>query len=365
MSIAQHGMAALAISCVFTALAFCILLLRLYTRLFIIRYFRFDEYLIILAMLCSIALTAAIGVQVRYGMGKHISDIDPADTSSSLKAFWISLIVYNLSLGVIKSSILLQYLNVFPPRKFRIACWVILAIVVGYTIWTVCASIFFCIPVDSFWTGRQPARCLNRYAMWFTNASINIVSDFVIILLPMPIIRSLNLARAQKRALIGVFAVGGFVCLVSIFRLQSLVKISTSHDETYDNPPAATWSSVETNIGIICSCLPCLRPLMTRVFPSIMSSGQRQSSGVGGVYHPRNEPATMLRSIGSEAEAGGSEWNKDSKEGKGNIRVLTEVHVRVEESDVLEREDGVRKGNMSTRSENSTETLVRGIGNGT
>jgi hypothetical protein len=45
--------------------------------------------------------------------------------------------------------------------------------------------------------------------MWFTNASLNIATDLAIIILPMPVIRSLNLKRRQKQALAGIFAIGG------------------------------------------------------------------------------------------------------------------------------------------------------------
>ena len=45
--------------------------------------------------------------------------------------------------------------------------------------------------------------------MWFTNAAINIATDFAIVILPIPIIKSLNLPRRQKQALIGIFAIGG------------------------------------------------------------------------------------------------------------------------------------------------------------
>ncbi|KAJ4330189.1 hypothetical protein N0V87_010212 [Didymella glomerata] len=60
-----------------------------------------------------------------------------------------------------------------------------MAVVVCYTFWTVFSSIFA------------------------TNAAINISTDFAIIILPMPVIRSLNLDRRQKTALMGIFAVGG------------------------------------------------------------------------------------------------------------------------------------------------------------
>jgi ABC-type Na+ efflux pump permease subunit len=127
---------------------------------------------------------------------------------TSLKAFWASLIVYYLSLGLTKAAILLQYQRIFTARKFTIASWSIMAVVVVYTIWTVFGSIFACVPARAFWT-REPAKCIDQFAMWFTNAAINILTDFAIILLPMPVIRSLNLARRQKQALLGIFAIGG------------------------------------------------------------------------------------------------------------------------------------------------------------
>jgi hypothetical protein len=83
-----------------------------------------------------------------------------------------------------------------------------MAVVIVYTIWTVFASIFACVPARAFWT-KEKAACINQYAMWFTNAAINIATDFVIILLPIPVIRNLNLGQRQRIGLIAIFAVGG------------------------------------------------------------------------------------------------------------------------------------------------------------
>ena len=124
--------------------------------------------------------------------------------------------MYYLSLGLTKASILLQYARVFPTPKFRIACAAVMILVILYTIWTEFGSIFACYPVRAFWTKEQPARCINQFAMWFTNAALNILTDFLIIVLPMPVIKRLNLARRQKQALIAIFAIGGvYVVLYS------------------------------------------------------------------------------------------------------------------------------------------------------
>ncbi|KAF2704391.1 hypothetical protein K504DRAFT_485019 [Pleomassaria siparia CBS 279.74] len=313
MAYAQRGVQALVTSSVFTGLATTVVLLRLYTRFIIIRYNGIEDYFVALAM-------------VEYGMGRHLIDVPDDDLRKSLKAFWASLIVYYLSLGLTKTSILLQYRRIFPTKSFHVASWATIVVVVLYTIWAVSGSIFACYPVSTFWTKEEPTRCINQKAMWFTNAAINIMTDFAIIFLPMPVVQSLNMGKRQKQVLLLIFAIGGFGCIVSILRLHSLVSISNSTDTTYDNPPAATWSSVETNVGIICSCLPCLRPLIARSFPGIFSSHQtRTVSNIPNSYNRRlSTRGTRLSNMDSKGSRGSSEIeNRD-------IQVITEVRVSVE-----------------------------------
>jgi hypothetical protein len=60
---------------------------------------------------------------------------------------------------------LLQYLRIFPTRGFRIACIVILGIVIVYSFWTVFSSIFACTPIALFWNKTLTGHCINQYAM--------------------------------------------------------------------------------------------------------------------------------------------------------------------------------------------------------
>lgn len=61
---------------------------------------------------------------------------------------------------------------------------------------------------------------------------------------------------------------------MSIIRLQALVTFAKSSDPTWDNFPVSLWSTVEINVGIMCTCMPTLRLLLTRVFP-VLSGGTR------------------------------------------------------------------------------------------
>lgn len=104
-------------------------------------------------------------------------------------------------------------------------------------------AIFICHPVAYFWDQSIPGgTCLNKEAIWFTNAGLTIAMDIAIVVLPMPAVRSLSLQKSQKIGIMLLFALGGFVCVASIVRLTTLQVIAKSKDITWDNTGAATWS---------------------------------------------------------------------------------------------------------------------------
>lgn len=151
------------------------------------------------------------------------------------------------------------------------------------------------------------------------------------------------------------------MCIVSILRLHSLVSISGSEDPTYDNPPAATWSSVETNVGIICSCLPLLRPLMTRFLPGALSSRNRRSSTGPRQYATIGSTRRGPRSQSTDV----MEMTKTSHDDAArDIQVVTDIDVKVE--DHSGNESGWRTPIASkewddketARRQGSTDTLI-------
>jgi len=68
-------------------------------------------------------------------------------------------------------------------------------------------------------------------------------------------------------------------CVASIIRLHLLYQFETSTDLTWDGTGAATWSTVEINVGIICGSISTLRPLLSRFFPNLF--GSRDIEGTG------------------------------------------------------------------------------------
>ncbi|KAH7122366.1 hypothetical protein B0J11DRAFT_569185 [Dendryphion nanum] len=252
----------------FTVIAGLAAVLRLFTRFAVVRKGGLEDALIALSAALSVGLAIETIAQVQNGLGKHIKELTPSDMVDSQKAFWASIWMYNLSLSTTKASILLLYLRIFQIRKFRIVCGTMLGFVGLYGLWTFVGSIFLCFPINFFWDKTvQGGKCLDQQVIWFTNSTVNIVQDVLILLLPMPVLRKLEIPTAQKKALMLVFALGGLVCVISIIRLQSLVAISNSVDPTFDNMNAAILSAVETNVAIVTACLPFFRPFLSWVMP--------------------------------------------------------------------------------------------------
>lgn len=94
----------------------------------------------------------------------------------------------------------------------------------------------------------------------------------------------------KKKVSVGLmFFVGTFVTVVSILRLQSLMKYASSTNVTWDNTSVAIWSTIELNVGMICTSLPTLRLLAVRVWPVLNGSTIRSRFGYSGSRYGRSK----------------------------------------------------------------------------
>lgn len=59
------------------------------------------------------------------------------------------------------------------------------------------------------------------------------------------------------------------ITIVSIIRLQSLVSLRSTSNPTWDYTSPTDWSVIEINVGLICCCLPTLRLIVVRIFPTL------------------------------------------------------------------------------------------------
>ena len=86
--------------------------------------------------------------------------------------------------------------------------YALLVLVVCWGIATLFSSVFQCRPVKAAWRSLPAAHCFN-YRAWLVGTNVpNIVIDFFILVLPIPLVWRLNLSVPRRASLNAVFLVG-------------------------------------------------------------------------------------------------------------------------------------------------------------
>lgn len=123
--------------------------------------------------------------------------------------FWAGLVAYNITLFFIKLTLFLQYYRVINViSKIKWPMITIMSFVAAWTISQMFMIIFSCVPVAGFWDTRIKSTCLPDYEAKWINPISNIITDVIVLLLPLPVFWNLRLRRSQKIMLMFIFCLG-------------------------------------------------------------------------------------------------------------------------------------------------------------
>lgn len=146
-------------------------------------------------------------------------------------------------------------------------------------------TIFRCAPIDVQWDlDSEEGNCrFGTYQLFLGSSTPHIVTDVVLVGIPVPLIWNLHLHRSRKVILTAIFALGilyvalylcfstttlpvlelklafladecsaSSVTVFSIVRLTYLIKDLSPGFPTLECPDIFIWTSVEANVSIIC-----------------------------------------------------------------------------------------------------------------
>lgn len=82
---------------------------------------------------------------------------------------------------------------------------------------------------------------------------INVFTDFMTTVVPMPLIWKLNLPRRQRLAVIGIFGIGIVVTIASSVRTYyAWLDSFGSYDSSWWGWATSLSASIEINLGLVC-----------------------------------------------------------------------------------------------------------------
>lgn len=169
-----------------------------------------EEYCIAAALVLTYV---SLGIQwacvIHGGTGRHIADVDMPDVVLTLKLIIPFEALYGLTLMFVKLAVLRFYSRLFAPSVwFTWGVRVTAAAVVLWMVSVVLETFLLCRPLAFNWDTTIDGVCGDRNAVFVIAGVTNMITDFMVLLLPVPCILKLQMPPGQKFGLLLVFCMG-------------------------------------------------------------------------------------------------------------------------------------------------------------
>ncbi|KAL8922146.1 MAG: hypothetical protein Q9208_005341 [Pyrenodesmia sp. 3 TL-2023] len=312
-------------------------ILRLYARRISRSKLGVDDYLIIVALILTYGLDINAFYSIKAGVGRHMITLTLSQIISLIKTDQASQVLFGCSITATKLSILFFYHRLFPFRTFFI-----ISLVAGFAsiLWWIglmLTAFLHCRPFAYYWDRSIPnGYCVNDNLIGYSITGANIVTDLVVLVMPIPWLWGMNMTVPKRMAVVGLFILGSFVCIAGIVRIPLLAELNFA-DLSWSAVSVGVWVNVECNIGILSVCLPILRPLFstkyssspvsrfTRIlrtitnssrFSSISENGRSSSDPEKGILSDPGSDATAFEGLRwpNDSTAKGWRWSRNNSE---------------------------------------------------
>ena len=205
--------------------------------------------------------------------------------------FWITAVT------TIRAAILILYIQHIPNRSLGISCYIALAVNVAFGASTIMANCLICRPITYRWVSSVKGSCGDQKSLDMYTAILNLVQDFVVVILPMPILWRLKVPLERRVATICLFGMGILydtpddhqlpistshetltqvffarsVCAITIYRVQNTAILRDPKNPHPEDTSCnlALLTSLEALLGIACACSPFLKPVFRKCHVSL------------------------------------------------------------------------------------------------
>ncbi|KAH6841017.1 hypothetical protein B0I37DRAFT_449177 [Chaetomium sp. MPI-CAGE-AT-0009] len=243
-----------------TFVSFVTVCLRTYVRARLIKAFGVDDWIISVTWICAAGFAIVSIIQTRWGLGlQNIEDLPPEDVYNFGLLQYMGAPFYITSILGFKLALLFSYRRFVPIGAYRLTLFTVITACVLFHLSFLLVQLNLCQPARKQW---DPAvtygSCIPGVPFYTSMASITIVFDLTVMLLPFPVLLHSRLQTRKKLVLLGLFGLGIFITVIQIVRIQTIAQLANYTDSA----PLILWSAVENNLGLIVANVPTLAPLV-------------------------------------------------------------------------------------------------------
>ncbi|KAI9687676.1 MAG: hypothetical protein M1820_010395 [Bogoriella megaspora] len=248
------GPAFLVLTCILTAFSITTTTLRVWVRRVAYKMGPDDYWMAVTTAFAIIRMALQV-VQVQHGNGRHRWYLTPKQYQDINMYGWYAQVLLFITNALLKTSICLLLLRIQNTKKMRYLLYGMATGVWLTNLEPVIVLLAECNPVATYWRSSA-GKCWNPkiriYSIYMT-IGYGIVSDLTLALLPIVILRNIQVSLRNKIAICGLMALGLVATGFSVARAASLGLAVNDLSWTYCI--AAIWSNLELHLGIIAANL--------------------------------------------------------------------------------------------------------------
>ncbi|MCJ1466281.1 hypothetical protein MMC07_004900 [Pseudocyphellaria aurata] len=314
---------------------FCVAL-RFFSRYLIRTSWGPDDVLVATSLLSQLCMAGiSIGSVKNAGVGYHVPYLQEtaADKLTLWGKYFVAIsILYFASFNIPKLAILALYRRLFPQKHVGIAIYVLMGVLIAQTISIVVAAFAACRPFAANWDPTMPgAICIDKEPLFIWSSFPNIVTDIIMLVLPIRIVWNLHISQRLKVGLTLTFMVGSLGFITAIVRFTTFFRKNSFIDGTWSAVDLIIWTQIEAGIYLISACL--LECIGQKSFAA-MSTYRRNPSGHHNLENMRNgihdtplKSVSKIRVLGNSSvessQAGDTPAATDPR-----ILVTTDIHMK-------------------------------------
>ena len=121
----------------------------------------------------------------------------------------IGEVLYSLAIFIVKLSLLFLLHRIFPKKRMRYELCITGSVISLYTLVQIVCVIVHCIPFTALWDPTVPAHCINIDDVVLVCSAFSVATDVPILVMPMPELWNLRIARRLKLQITFLFLLGG------------------------------------------------------------------------------------------------------------------------------------------------------------
>ncbi|ORY09412.1 hypothetical protein BCR34DRAFT_568358 [Clohesyomyces aquaticus] len=217
--------------------------------------------------------------QAKYGWDRHGWEIPVELISTSIVLSSVAKLLFTCCASFTRLSFLFFYYRLTKPldmRRFQMLLCVAISLVLGILVAAFFSIFLLCSPVQAYWTFPPipGSKCIRELPVQLTMGSLHTFADFVVTVLPIPIIMKLQMSRSKRVGTLSMLSLGFAITAAGCVRTYYSWYASTgNHDLAWDSWFLAVAVLAEVNLGLMCCCAPTIRVLIAKRVAPVLNSG--------------------------------------------------------------------------------------------